>query len=260
MAERHVIGVEHVLDLELPVAVVDVAVHADVERERPVRRAVDEVVDVALHRADMVLEARPAGRRGSRTRSRGIRRCAARGRGRMSALSKPSRAAFRHRHVHELAVGVVGPAVIAADQPRRVALALVDHLGAAVGAAVEQDVHAAVAVARHDHRLAPELGGDVVARDSAPGWHGRRTARRGRRCAPSPARTRRGRYRRGDGRGPARSAWRSLPHVRCAWNFSRCGIQAAFRKLNARDTKFRIADRSGAAAVVIVLSPLAGGN
>ena len=36
--------------------------------------------------------------------------------------------------------------------------------GAAVGAAVEQHLHAAVAVARHDHRLAPELGGDVVTR------------------------------------------------------------------------------------------------
>ena len=43
------------------------------------------------------------------------------------------------------------------------ALALVDHLGAAMGAAVEQHLHAAVAVAAHDHRLAAELGGDVVA-------------------------------------------------------------------------------------------------
>jgi hypothetical protein len=57
MAERHVIGVEHVLDLELPVAVVGVAVHAGVERERAVGRAVDEIVDIALHRSDMVLEA-----------------------------------------------------------------------------------------------------------------------------------------------------------------------------------------------------------
>ena len=42
--------------------------------------------------------------------------------------------------------------------------ALVDHLGAAVGAAVEQHLHAAVAVARHDHRLASQFGGDVVPR------------------------------------------------------------------------------------------------
>ena len=57
VAEGHVIGVEHVLDLELPVAVVGVAVHAGIERERAVGRAVDEIVDIALHRSDMVLEA-----------------------------------------------------------------------------------------------------------------------------------------------------------------------------------------------------------
>src|SRR5208337_5267072 len=43
MAERHVIGIEHVLDLQLPVSVVRITMHAGVEGERPVRRAVDQV-------------------------------------------------------------------------------------------------------------------------------------------------------------------------------------------------------------------------
>src|SRR5262249_58402137 len=72
-------------------------------------------------------------------------------------------AALWYRHRGEAAVGVEAPAVIATGQPRGVALALVDHLGAAVGAAVEQHVGAAVAVADHDHGLAAELGSDVVA-------------------------------------------------------------------------------------------------
>ena len=54
----HVIGVEHVLDLELPIAAIGVPVHAGIERERAVGGAVDEIVDIALHRPDMVLEAR----------------------------------------------------------------------------------------------------------------------------------------------------------------------------------------------------------
>ena len=70
VAERHVIGVEHVLDLELPVAVVDVAVHAGVERERPVGCAVDEVVDIALHRADVVFEVGPPAARVANTKPR----------------------------------------------------------------------------------------------------------------------------------------------------------------------------------------------
>src|SRR5262249_38733468 len=72
-------------------------------------------------------------------------------------------AAFRHRHGGEAAVGVEAPAVIATGQPRRVALALVGHLGAAVSAAIEQHIDAAVAVADHDYGLTAELDGDVIA-------------------------------------------------------------------------------------------------
>ena len=163
VAERHVIGVEHVLDLELPVAVVGVAVHAGVEGKRAVRRAVDEVVDVAFHRADVVLEAR-SGRREAREHEAAVFADARHARQAELLLLEIGRAAFRHRHADERAVGVERPAVIEAGEPRGMAAALVRDLGAAVGAAVEQHAHAAVVVARHDHGLAAEIGGDEVAR------------------------------------------------------------------------------------------------
>src|SRR5262245_63120881 len=62
--------------------------------------------------------------------------------------------AFRHRHGRQPSIGVEAPAVVAAGEPRRAAPALVDHLGAAMGAAVEQHVYLAVAMTHHDHRLA----------------------------------------------------------------------------------------------------------
>jgi hypothetical protein len=64
-------------------------------------------------------------------------------------------ASLRHRDAQQRAVGVVTPAVIEAGQAPSVAAALVDDLGAAVGAAVEEDMHAAVAVAGHDYRRRP---------------------------------------------------------------------------------------------------------
>jgi len=70
MAERHVVGVEHVFDLKLPVALVDIAVHAGVERELSIRCPVDQIVDVAFDRSDMVLEARSAGGKARETNPR----------------------------------------------------------------------------------------------------------------------------------------------------------------------------------------------
>src|SRR5579872_862406 len=60
-SEGHVIGIEDVLDLQLPIAGIDVAMHAGVEGELAVRRAVAQIVDAALHRPDMLLEGHAAG-------------------------------------------------------------------------------------------------------------------------------------------------------------------------------------------------------
>ena len=137
--------------------------HAGVERELAVRRAIDEIVDVALHRPDMVLEARSM--RGQAGEHEAAVFADARGAGEVEVRAiEAIAAAFRHRHAHELAVGVVVPAVIAADEPLGVALAFVHHLGAAMGAAIEQHVDAVVVMPRHDDGLAAEFGRDVVAR------------------------------------------------------------------------------------------------
>src|SRR5262245_43349714 len=79
-------------------------------------------------------------------------------------LVKAFAATLRHRHGQQLSVSIIGPPVIAAYQPRRVTLTFIHHLCASVAAAIEQHLHAAVAVTAHDHRLTAELSGDVVAR------------------------------------------------------------------------------------------------
>src|SRR5262249_57276649 len=71
--------------------------------------------------------------------------------------------AFRYRHRRQSAVGIEAPAVIAAGEPGCAPFALVHHFGAAMGAAVEQHVDAAVTVANHDDGLVPQFGRDVVA-------------------------------------------------------------------------------------------------
>ena len=162
MAERHVIAVEHVLDLELPVAVVDVAVLAHVERELAAGCAVDHVVDVALDRADVVLEARALLGEACENEA-AILADTRRAREAEGRLVEIGRAAFLDRHGREPPVGVETPAVVAAGETRGVALALVHHLGAAMGAAIEQHVHGVVAMTGHDDRLAAEVGGDEVA-------------------------------------------------------------------------------------------------
>ena len=164
MAERHVIAVEHVLELELPVAVVDVAVHADVERELAVGRAVDEIVDVALHRADMVLEARAVRARGSRTQSRGIRRRAARARARSRPCRNPRRSlpaparSEACRRCRRSSRGSSRPAAVA--WPLRSFTTLAPRWAQRLSSTCTLPSR----VPAHDHRLAAEIGGDVVAR------------------------------------------------------------------------------------------------
>jgi hypothetical protein len=54
--------------------------------------------------------------------------------------------------------------VIKATEVPRVAGLLVDHFGAAMGAAIMQDVHLSVRVPGHDHRLQPDPSAEEVAR------------------------------------------------------------------------------------------------
>ncbi len=137
--------------------------HAGVERQRAVGRTIDQIVDVALHRTDMVLEARPALGE-AREHEAAIFADARRSRQPECVLVEALAAALGYGDSGELAVGIERPSVIAACEPLGVAAPVVDHLGAAMSAAVEQHVNLAVAVPCHDDRLAAELGGYVVAR------------------------------------------------------------------------------------------------
>src|SRR5579863_1864759 len=161
VAERHVIAVEHVLDLEFPVAVIRIAMGAHVEGEFPIRSAIDQIVDTALHRADLVLEAYAArGHAGEYETP--VLRHAGDGRQIEIAHAEAGCRALRNGHPDQLAIGVKCPAVVAAGQTRRVTAALVGDLGAAMRAAIVKDMNSAVAMARHDDGLAAKLAGDEV--------------------------------------------------------------------------------------------------
>ena len=78
--------------------------HAGVERELAGGCAVDEVVDIALHRPDMLVEARSASE--AREHEAAMLADARHPREAEASLSKWARAAFRHRNGSERAVGV----------------------------------------------------------------------------------------------------------------------------------------------------------
>ena len=81
----------------------------------------------------------------------------------------------------KLAGGVVGPAVIGAGEGPRVAAAL-RHRRAAMAADIGEGAHLAVGAARHQHRHAGDILGDVVARLGEP----RREAHEDRPIAEQP--------------------------------------------------------------------------
>src|SRR5262249_27001816 len=110
MTERHVIGIKHVFDLELPVARIGIPVHAGIERQFAGGGAVDEVVDASLHRADVVFKARPL-RRHAREHEAAVFSHPRGAPQRELLLVETGSAALRYRHGSELAVGVEAPAV-----------------------------------------------------------------------------------------------------------------------------------------------------
>jgi len=163
VTEGHVIGIEHVLDLQLPVPGIYVPMHPGIERELAIRRAVDEVVDIALHGADVILEARAFGGEAGEHES-AVLADARRTREPEILLVEIRSATLGHWDRGQAAIGIEAPAVIAAGQPCCIAAPFIGHLGAAMGAAIEQHVDFAVAMADHDDGLSAEFGRDVVTR------------------------------------------------------------------------------------------------
>ncbi len=99
------IGVEHVLDLELPVPVEGVTVHAGVECQFAVRGAIDQIVDVVFHRTDMIFEAHAFGSEARKYEAAVVTdaRCAGKPK---RFLVETFAATFRYRHGREASVGV----------------------------------------------------------------------------------------------------------------------------------------------------------
>src|SRR5262249_28446768 len=125
MTEWHMVAVEHVLDLKLPVAVVGVTVHAEVARKGAVGSAINKVVDIVLDRTDLVFETQSR-RRQARKNEAAVLLHTRQAREVEIALAKAFGAAFCHRHANQRAVSVEGPAVIQTGQTRRVPTAFVD--------------------------------------------------------------------------------------------------------------------------------------
>ena len=136
--------------------------HPGVEGKLALGSAVDEIIDVALHRADVVLEAQ-AFFGEARKKEAAIFSHARCPREAERRLVEIGRTPFRHRYGGEAAIRLVAPAVIATGQARGIPRAVIHHLGPAVGAPIKQHMRAAVPMAHHDDRLTPELGRDVIA-------------------------------------------------------------------------------------------------
>src|SRR5690348_5816336 len=162
VAERHVIGIQHIFDLQLPVTVENIAVPPGIQREFAIGRAIDQIVDTGFHRANMVFES-DAGPGEAGKDEPPINADARDAAERKIAFVETCGTTFRYRHVQERAVGIKGPAMIAAGEPWRVTRAQWRKFRTAMGAAVEQHFDAPVAVADHDHGLARKVGGDVIA-------------------------------------------------------------------------------------------------
>src|SRR5215510_8383472 len=100
----------------------------------------------------MILEARP-GRGEAREYEAAVVADAGRACQPKRLIVEALAASLRHRNGQELSVSVIGPAVIAAHQPRRMSLTFIHYFCASVAAAIEQHLYAAVAVTAHDDRL-----------------------------------------------------------------------------------------------------------
>src|SRR6202042_3317529 len=78
-------------------------------------------------------------------------------------FAKGRRAAVGDGHRCQRSIGLETPAVVEAGHAGSMSAAVVDHLGAAMRAAVEQNMYLSAAIARHHHRLTAKFSGEVIA-------------------------------------------------------------------------------------------------
>jgi len=164
VGRRGMVGVGHVVHLQLPVAAKVVAMTAGGELDPAFGRAVHQFVD-ALARLAQEIEQRHHARveRGEHEAAIAVdarQRLHARARLAQRFLGEVG----PHGHARQLAIGAECPAVIHAREHARVAARARQHLGAAVAAAVVQHVHRTALVAAQHHRLAGQRRAVIVAR------------------------------------------------------------------------------------------------
>jgi hypothetical protein len=164
MHERWVHGVVVVLQHELPVPLIRVPEHAAGHLDLARGRALHEVVERLAQRPQELEEWRADwAQRGEDEAPIDVDPRRAR-ESTLRGSDDRTRVAFGQREAAEASVGVVGPAVIGAHELARGAGRDLAHLGAAMGAPVDQHAHRAVGVPRHDDRLAAHPRGEEIAR------------------------------------------------------------------------------------------------
>ena len=163
MQQRRVIGIARVLRIELPVAahaLAHVAQHLDRPREQPVDGRDQRLVEIVLKRGGVGAEAREDHALVRRHPQPGQ---AMRLGIEIGGIAAHARHAAAVGHADQLAARVVGPLVIDAAVLAGVAAGLALHRGAAMGAAVDEGVQAAVlGAADDDRRVAHERGLEVA--------------------------------------------------------------------------------------------------
>ena len=187
MHEVRMIAIDAVFHLELPVAIVAILMSSGARLDRALRRQIHEQIDVVFGACEIVRELLHFGAK-TREHQPAIVLDSRRLDESELALVEIASVAIGIGHANQLALIVVGPAVIPASKRAGVAALILAYGRAAMHASIHQDVDVAVLVARHDGGLSPNRHG----LDSRPARlsrsRGRRTPSCARRCAPSRAR------------------------------------------------------------------------
>src|SRR5258706_5476578 len=158
--------VVEVLQEDLPIGAKEDAKAAADDLELAGRRAIDHVVDRGTRGAEIACEVRSL--RGQAGEDEAAIVLDARHRhhreARVAGYEAGALIAVPERNGVQRAIGLVGPSVVAAAEELDVALAIADDLGAAMAAAVIDNMHRAVCVPAHDDGLAADRLRQIVPR------------------------------------------------------------------------------------------------
>jgi len=157
--------VAQVFEIDLPVAVIRVLEHAAGDLDLALRRAIDHVVERCRHVAEPFLETWSVARVAREHKAAIALHPRHRQHGHFRIFGiEALRVAMIERHCLDAAVEMVSPAVIAADEFRRLALVGGHDHRAPVGALVVDHPHRALLVAHQNDGLAAHARGKIVAR------------------------------------------------------------------------------------------------